>query len=89
MFLAAVAHHYSFSYKPYVNDAAEHRSCCDAFLAMWDLSDVHSDVKEHIGVVGKIYIFFICLNLSFLSLACLIASLGFNCLSKAQLIYFT
>lgn len=60
MFLAAVAHHYSFSYKPYVNDAAEHRSCCDAFLAMWDLSDVHSDVKEHIGVVGKIYIFFIC-----------------------------
>ncbi|XP_026287712.2 transmembrane protein 184C isoform X2 [Frankliniella occidentalis] len=53
MFLAAVAHHYSFSYKPYVNDAAEHKSCCDAFLAMWDLSDVHSDVKEHIGVVGQ------------------------------------
>lgn len=53
MFLAAVAHHYSFSYKPYVNDAAEHKSCCDAFLAMWDLSDVHSDVKEHIGVVGS------------------------------------
>ncbi|KAJ1526070.1 hypothetical protein ONE63_009236 [Megalurothrips usitatus] len=53
MFLAAVAHHYSFSYKPYINDAAEHKSCCDAFLAMWDLSDVHSDVKEHIGVVGS------------------------------------
>jgi hypothetical protein len=53
MFLAAVAHHYSFSYKPYVNVAAGQRSCCAAFLAMWDISDVQRDIKEHLGVVGS------------------------------------
>lgn len=53
MFLAAVAHHYSFSYKPYVNMAAGQQSCCAAFLAMWDVSDVQRDIKEHLGVVGS------------------------------------
>lgn len=53
MFLAAVAHHYSFSYKPYVNLAAGQQSCCSAFLAMWDISDVQRDIKEHLGVVGS------------------------------------
>ena len=52
MFLAAVAHHYSFSYKPYVNVLATQQSCCAAFLAMWDVSDVQRDIKEHLGVVG-------------------------------------
>lgn len=53
MFLAAVAHHYSFSYKPYINMAAGQQSCCAAFLAMWDVSDVQRDIKEHLGVVGS------------------------------------
>jgi hypothetical protein len=53
MFLAAVAHHYSFSYKPYVNVASGQQSCCAAFLAMWDISDVQRDIKEHLGVVGS------------------------------------
>ncbi|PNF39809.1 Transmembrane protein 184C [Cryptotermes secundus] len=53
MFLAAVAHHYSFSYKPYVNTTARQQSCCSAFLAMWDISDVQRDIKEHLGVVGS------------------------------------
>lgn len=53
MFLAAVAHHYSFSYEPYVNDLVEKRTLCDAFVAMWDVSDVQADLKEHFGVVGN------------------------------------
>ncbi|XP_066999253.2 transmembrane protein 184C [Anabrus simplex] len=53
MFLAAVAHHYSFSYKPYVNVHAEQQTCCSAFLAMWDISDVQRDIKEHLEVVGN------------------------------------
>ncbi|KAH0948732.1 hypothetical protein HN011_010179 [Eciton burchellii] len=52
MFLAAVAHHYSFSYKPFVN-SAEGQAWWDAFRAMWDVSDVHNDIKEHLGVVGS------------------------------------
>ena len=58
MFLASIAHHYSFSYKPYIRyGIPEHpMGCCDGFLAMWDVSDVHTDIKEHLGIVGK-YIF--------------------------------
>ncbi|XP_033218476.1 transmembrane protein 184C-like [Belonocnema kinseyi] len=52
MFMAAVAHHYSFSYKPYVN-LAQSQAWWDAFRAMWDVSDVHNDIKEHLGVVGS------------------------------------
>lgn len=58
MFLAAIAHHYSFSYKPYVNDLVEKRTLCDAFISMWDVSDVHADLKEHFDVVGKVFFFF-------------------------------
>ncbi|XP_063233090.1 transmembrane protein 184C [Bacillus rossius redtenbacheri] len=54
MFLAAVAHHFSFSHKPYASgDGAHEQSCCSAFLAMWDVSDVQRDIKEHFGVVGS------------------------------------
>ncbi|XP_014255388.1 transmembrane protein 184C isoform X2 [Cimex lectularius] len=53
MFIAAIAHHYSFSYKPYVNYLVENVSLCDAFYAMWDVSDVQADLKEHFGVVGS------------------------------------
>lgn len=53
MFLAAIAHHYSFSYKPYVINAEEAPTCCGAFIAMFDVSDIKSDITEHFGVVGK------------------------------------
>ncbi|XP_047364004.1 transmembrane protein 184C isoform X1 [Vespa velutina] len=52
MFLAAIAHHYSFTYKPFVN-LAQSQAWWDAFRAMWDVSDVHNDIKEHLGVVGS------------------------------------
>ncbi|XP_011568372.2 transmembrane protein 184C [Plutella xylostella] len=53
MFLAAIAHHYSFSYKPYVSPLDPTPSCLGSFLAMWDVSDVKRDISEHLGVVGS------------------------------------
>ncbi|XP_055598013.1 transmembrane protein 184C [Uranotaenia lowii] len=68
MFLAALAHHYSFPHKPYQlnipisslsggigssingNNSGPWYS---AFLNMLDISDVHQDVSEHLGVVGS------------------------------------
>ena len=55
MFLAAIAHHYAFSYKAYVDLAAEQPNCCQSFCQMWDVSDVKDDVHEHFGVMGKNY----------------------------------
>uniref|UniRef100_A0A0A9VVG3 Transmembrane protein 184C n=1 Tax=Lygus hesperus TaxID=30085 RepID=A0A0A9VVG3_LYGHE len=53
MFLAAIAHHYCFSHDPYVNDLVEKRTLCDAFIAMWDVSDIQADLKDHIGAIGS------------------------------------
>ena len=53
MFLAAVAHHYTFSYRPYVDMAQDQQGCCFAFLNMWDVSDVRRDLTEHFNVVGS------------------------------------
>ncbi|CAK1551965.1 unnamed protein product [Leptosia nina] len=53
MFIAAIAHHYSFSYKPYVSPLDPSPSCLGSFLAMWDVSDVKRDISEHLGVVGS------------------------------------
>uniref|UniRef100_A0A3B3ZLP9 Transmembrane protein 184C n=1 Tax=Periophthalmus magnuspinnatus TaxID=409849 RepID=A0A3B3ZLP9_9GOBI len=52
MFLAAIAHHYTFTYKPYVQEAEE-GSCFDSFLAMWDFSDIRADVSEQVRNVGE------------------------------------
>ncbi|XP_040274457.1 transmembrane protein 184C [Bufo bufo] len=52
MFLAAIAHHFSFSYKPYVQEAEE-GSCFDSFLAMWDVSDIRADISEQVRNVGR------------------------------------
>ncbi|KAF6216109.1 hypothetical protein GE061_000447 [Apolygus lucorum] len=53
MFLAAIAHHYCFSHDPYINDLVEKRTVCDAFVAMWDVSDIQADLKDHIGAIGS------------------------------------
>ncbi|KAK5643294.1 hypothetical protein RI129_007139 [Pyrocoelia pectoralis] len=52
MCMAAIAHHYSFSYKQFINTDSP-RNCCQAFLAMWDVSDIHHDIQEHIGIVSS------------------------------------
>lgn len=52
MFLAAVAHYFSFSYRPFVDLAAEPQNCFASFKSMWDFSDVQKDVVEHIKHVG-------------------------------------
>ncbi|XP_062548488.1 transmembrane protein 184C [Armigeres subalbatus] len=68
MFLAALAHHYSFSHKPYERNipvgslgvgiggsinGGSNGSWYNALLNMLDISDVHQDVSEHLGVVGS------------------------------------
>ncbi|KAK8720934.1 hypothetical protein OTU49_013021 [Cherax quadricarinatus] len=53
MFIAAVVHHYAFSYKPYVDEEYETGNCCHTFLLIWDISDVRSDIREHVYVVSE------------------------------------
>lgn len=57
MFLAAVAHHYSFPHKPFhinvPNYDATNRGFLNALMTMLDISDVTDDLGEHIGVVGS------------------------------------
>lgn len=53
MFIAAVAHHYAFSYKSYVDEEYETGNCCHTFLLIWDISDVRSDIREHVYVVSE------------------------------------
>lgn len=52
MFLAAIAHYYSFSHKPYVDYAYGYGSCFRSFMSMWDVSDVRDDVVDHVRHVG-------------------------------------
>ncbi|KAG9269017.1 transmembrane protein 184C [Astyanax mexicanus] len=52
MFLAAIAHHYSFSYRPYVREDEE-GSCFDSFLAMLDVSDIRADISEQVRNMGR------------------------------------
>ncbi|XP_056011831.1 transmembrane protein 184C-like isoform X2 [Ostrea edulis] len=53
MFLAAIAHYYSFSHKPFIRSDNENVSCFTSFLSMWDVSDMRDDVIEHVKVIGK------------------------------------
>lgn len=54
MFLAAIAHHFSFSYRPYVREDDE-GSCFDSFLAMLDFSDIQADISEQVRNVGMYF----------------------------------
>lgn len=56
MFIAALAHKYSFPHEPFhinIPDYGNDRTWYNAFAAMWDMSDVQQDVTEHLGVVGS------------------------------------
>lgn len=50
MLFASFAHHYAYSYRPFIEsplqDASE--SCCFAFLRTLDLSDERNDVSDHL-----------------------------------------
>ncbi|XP_064607932.1 transmembrane protein 184C-like [Liolophura sinensis] len=54
MFLAALAHYFSFSHKPFMETSGgASGDCCSSFLSMWDVSDVRDDVVEHVRYIGK------------------------------------
>lgn len=47
MLVAAIAHYYIFSHKPYIDPAAAHVPCVTSCLRMFDVKDMAEDVKEH------------------------------------------
>ncbi|XP_076468461.1 transmembrane protein 184C-like isoform X2 [Babylonia areolata] len=53
MFLAAIAHVYSFSHVPYADEAAERANCCSTFCALCDVTDVRDDVIEHAHYIRR------------------------------------
>lgn len=56
MFIAALAHKYSFPHEPYhinIPDYGNDRTWFNSLSQMWDMSDVRHDVSEHLGVVGS------------------------------------
>ncbi|ALC39132.1 CG5850 [Drosophila busckii] len=58
MFLAAIAHIYSFPHHPFHINSPQYwnnpnHSWCRAFLSMMDISDMQEDVTEHLGVVSS------------------------------------
>ncbi|KAH8279720.1 hypothetical protein KR054_003088 [Drosophila jambulina] len=58
MFIAAVAHIYSFPHHPFHINSPQYwnnpnHSWCRAFLSMMDISDMQEDVTEHLGVVSS------------------------------------
>jgi hypothetical protein len=58
MFIAAIAHKYSFPHTPYHINVpyyvdTQSGNWFSRFAAMWDISDVQQDVSEHFGVVGS------------------------------------
>ena len=58
MFIAAIAHYYSFSHKPFIiesDDGPRQSNCYEAFLSMWDVSDMKDDVLEHAKILGIVH----------------------------------
>lgn len=58
MFVAAVAHIYSFPHHPFHINSPQYwnnpnHNWCRAFLSMIDISDIQEDVTEHLGVVSS------------------------------------
>ncbi|XP_037959548.1 transmembrane protein 184C isoform X2 [Teleopsis dalmanni] len=58
MFVAAVAHIYSFPHHPFHINSPQYwnnpnNNWCRAFLSMIDISDMQEDVTEHLGVVSS------------------------------------
>ncbi|XP_054741665.1 transmembrane protein 184C isoform X1 [Anastrepha obliqua] len=58
MFIAAVAHIYSFPHHPFHINSPQYwnnpnHNWCRAFLSMMDISDMQQDVTEHLGVVSS------------------------------------
>lgn len=58
MFIAAIAHKYSFPHRPFhINipnyTVASGRTWFQSCWAMCDVSDVHADVSDHFGVLGS------------------------------------
>ena len=49
MLIAAIAHHFVFSYKPFIDQAASRPPYLSSFWSMFDFRDVHQETLEHAG----------------------------------------
>ncbi len=63
MLLAAIAHLFAFSHKPFVDLAAVNDPCCYSFMRILDLSDERTDINDHFRQIG---LFSISLLINFL-----------------------
>ncbi|XP_054981918.1 transmembrane protein 184C-like [Sorex araneus] len=52
MFIAAILHHYTFSYTPYMGDE-QLGTCFSLFLEIWDISDIGSDITRQAKNIKK------------------------------------
>ena len=50
MFIAAIAHYFVFSHKPFINPAAAQVPCLASCLKMLDVRDVGGDVREQMDI---------------------------------------
>lgn len=53
MLLAAIAHLFAFSHKPFVDLAAVNDPFCFSFMRILDLSDERSDINDHFRQIGS------------------------------------
>ena len=51
MFIAAIAHYFVFSHKPFINPAAAQVPCLASCLKMLDVRDVGGDVREQVDIL--------------------------------------
>jgi len=51
MFIAAIAHYFVFSHKPFVDPAAAQVPCLASCLKMLDVRDVGGDVREQVDII--------------------------------------
>ena len=68
MFLAAIAHYYSFSHLPFADAAAQRGDCCSTFISMWDVRDVRDDVIDHARYIGMLLVLMLVLLYALFSL---------------------
>jgi len=53
MFLAAIVHLMTFSYRPFIDLAAYQDPPCYSFLRVLDFTDERSDITDHLQQVCK------------------------------------
>ena len=54
MLLAAIAHLFAFSHRPFIDLAASSEPCCFSFMRIIDLTDERIDINDHFRQIGNL-----------------------------------